>query len=233
MAKEGNVHPDTEDRVMAGNDGREEPAPTTQSGGQVEESRGRIDQLGSIMSKTLDLVEATVGLGVNLASRLGSVVQEQAVDRFGGGMGSYPEGSPAYGEPGQGAQPPYPEEPERVARGHMRAEVNYVVNPLPLFPGSSVKVSFTINNDSVSVPRQLRLRVEGFVGQMQGATLDGNQFAVEPDSQVVDPMDFEKFTLRGTIAQEAPADNYEGWIIVSEEEEIRIPVRLVVSAPPS
>jgi hypothetical protein len=90
-------------------------------------------------------------------------------------------------------------------------------------------VSFTINNDSATSPKELQLRVAGFAGQMHGTSFNGEQFSVEPATQVIAPMDFDKFTLKGAIPPDVPGDAYFGWVIVSAEEELRIPVRLVVT----
>ena len=39
-------------------------------------------QLGALMSKSLDLAEASLTLGLNFVQRLGSTVQEQVIDRL-------------------------------------------------------------------------------------------------------------------------------------------------------
>jgi hypothetical protein len=93
-----------------------------------------------------------------------------------------------------------------------------------------VAVSFTINNDSPSSSRELQLSVEGFAGEMRGARLDASTFAVDPATCLIAPMDFDKFTLKGAIPPDAPADSYAGWVVVAAEEGMRIPVRLFVTA---
>jgi len=109
----------------------------------------------------------------------------------------------------------------------------YVVNRLPLYPGSPVEVSFSVNNDSPSSPKRVRLRVEGFVGEMHGAELNSGDFSVKPATKMIAPMDFDKFVLTGTIPQDIVADVYNGWIVALEgQEEVRIPVRLIVTAQP-
>lgn len=191
----------------------------------------RVDQIGTIMAKGLDLVETSINLSINLMNRFTSAVGERIINRIGdvsasqGGMQEPPpDGSSMSGVPfqqdmtGPGVADSQP--------GSM-----YVVNRLPLLPGSPVKVSFSINNDSPSTPKRLRLRVEGFVGEMHGAELNGSDFSVKPASKVIAPLDFDKFTLIGAIPQNAPGDAYNGCVVVSEGlEELRIPVRLVVNA---
>jgi fructose-1-phosphate kinase PfkB-like protein len=42
-------------------------------------------------------------------------------------------------------------------------------------------------------------------------------------------MDFERFVLTGSIPADAPEDSYNGWILVDGDEQMRIPVVLLVS----
>lgn len=199
---------------------------------QGEDLLDRFDQFGSLLGKGFDLVEAGVNLGLFLAERLSSTVQEQAINRFD------MTGNPSYG--GQ-SEAPY-EEPairpnpgiqnERAAAGEAETppQINYIVNRLPLAPGSPVQISFTINNDSPASPKRLRLRAEGFTGEMHGARIDSKEFGVKPKTKAIAPMDFDKFTLSGTIPLDVASDAYSGWIIVSEKEgELQIPVRLLVT----
>lgn len=240
MAEEKDAPPETRKRKKTGaGAGQKGAAPKGGPGappaeGQGEPLRDRMDQLGSILVKGLDLVEASITLGVNLANRLGAVVQEQASDRVERASRPYPEWRETpYAEPGMGTTPYYQDEPGRAGGAETPPIANYVVNRLPLFPGSPVRVTFTINNDSASSPRRLRLRVEGFVGELQRAVLDGKGFTVKPATRVIEPLDFDKFTLAGAIPQDAVPDAYGGWIVVSSQhEELRIPVRLVVGGQP-
>ncbi len=198
---------------------------------QKEELGSRLDQVGSILSKGLDLVEAGITLGINLANRLSSALRIQTADIVDRVARPYPEpGMGPYEGPGM-APPPYaPYEGQRAGPAEAPQQINYVANRMPLFPGSPVQVSFTISNDSVSSPKELQLRVEGFAGEMRGASLDGQGFVVVPATRTIAPMDFDKFTLTGTIPPDAVIDTYRGWIVVSADEELRIPVRLVVTA---
>ncbi len=194
----------------------------------VEELFGRGDQVVSIFSKGLDLVEAGIGLGINLVGRFGGIAQEQVVERIAGVVrragthdaGVVQEAGSAHGdEPAAGGEVAAP-------RGSV-----HVVNRLPLFQGSPVKISFSINNNSPSSSKTLRLGVEVFVGEVHRFELDPKAFSVRPSKKTIAPMDFEKFVLVGTIADEVPVDSYHGLIVVSDgREEFQIPVTLVVGS---
>lgn len=205
---------------------------------QEEYVSNRVDQLGSILAKGFDLAETGITLGVNLLNRLGSVVGDQIINRADNNVGNTyaePQGMPPNQPPGGGGMPMYQnmqDMPEPV-REVDSPPASIVVNRLPLFPGSPVQVSFSVNNDSQTSPKRIRLRLEGFVGEMQGTELSSEDFSIKPATKVVAPMDFDKFTIIGTIPQEAPSDAYNGWIVVLEgQEEIRIPVRLFVTTQP-
>jgi hypothetical protein len=201
----------------------------TSSDVQGKELGGRINQLGSIVGIGFDLVEAGINLGVIVANRLSNVVQEQTIGKVDRATQPYPE---TYGAPYQdprGMEPPYNPSAQSM---EAPPQISYVMNRLHLFPGYPVAVSFTINNDSPDSPKEIHLRVEGFIGEGQGAQLNGADFAIDPDSKTIAPLDFDKFTLVGSIPQDILPDTYGGWIIVSAEEELRIPVRLLVSASP-
>lgn len=200
---------------------------------KLDELLGRFDQIDALMVKGMDLAEVGLTLGVRLATRLSTALQLQSGDLFDRDKPTRPYSDmrtvPSAG-PGVTAEPAYQREPERPAPPQAPAQFNYIMNRSPLYPGNPVRVSFTINNDSQSSPRELRLSVEGFVGVTHGARLDGNAFAIEPATRVVAPMDFDKFTLTGIIPPDAVPDAYDGWVVVSAEEGLRIPLRLIVTA---
>lgn len=196
------------------------PSPT---GGQGEPVSSGLDHIGSVVSKGFVLVEAAIEVGVTLANRLSSALQIQA--------GQQPEaGAPPYAVPQAGPyQAPPLSEPRTAPAGPQPVpSPGYVTNPLPLFPGSSVSVSFTINNDSATVAKEVRLWIESLTGELRGDTLDAAGFSVAPSTKVIAPLDFDKFTLTGTIPPTAVGDSYGGWIVVASDEQLRIPVRLVV-----
>ena len=209
---------------------RDTVAPSENQQNQALENQ--LDRLGSIMTQSLDLAEVGIGLGIKLAGRLSSALQLQLGDGLERAVQPPPRPRFNPGEgPVSGPAPAYQSEPERPAARETPPPMSYIVNRLPLLPGSPVWVSFTINNDSVTAPKELRLHVEGFVGEMHGAPLDGSAFSVEPATRVVAPLDFDKFTLRGILPPDTVPDAYAGWMVVSAEQALRIPIRLIVTAP--
>lgn len=191
-----------------------------------DELDDRLDQLGSIIWNGIELIEAGINLGVTVANRLSTAIQEQTIAKVDRANQPFAE---TYSEPYQDSSRMGPQYTPSAQSLEPPTQVNYVTNRLYLFPGHPVEVSFTINNDSVNSPREIHLRVEGFKGEVHGAQLNGADFAINPDKKEIAPMDFDKFTLVGNIPQDIPADTYCGWIIVSSDEELRIPVRLLVS----
>jgi hypothetical protein len=105
-----------------------------------------------------------------------------------------------------------------------------ITNRMPVPPGGTLRIPFSINNDSVSATKVVALRAVGFTGESDGAHLDASQFAVKPERRRIAPMDFEKFVLEGHVPPELPSDVYHGAIVVASDHELSIPVRLVVQA---
>jgi hypothetical protein len=183
-------------------------------GGEGPDLSGRADQLGAIIVRSLDLAEAGLSLGLTVLTRAGAVAQDSVFDRGGREAGDAPE-EPA-GEPGDAAAPP-------------AEDVFYLTNRLPLAPGGSVRVSFSISNDAVASPKRVAVRAEGFVGEAEGTPLDPSALRVRPATKTIAPMDFEKFVLTATVPPETPPDVYRGVVVVTSSEETRIPVRLQVT----
>jgi hypothetical protein len=191
--------------------------------------RGRVDQVGALFSKGLDLAEAGLGLGVTLVNRVGVAAQQQILERFMNQAAAAAD--PGMSAPQQPAPPPAPEmAPATEAAPAPEPESFGISNRLPLMPGGEVKVSFSINNDSMEAPKKVVLSLEGFVGDAHGRRLNVAGFAVKPVKKTIAPMDFEKFVLEGVLPPKAPPDVYRGWVIVSSDSELRIPVWLVVSS---
>lgn len=191
--------------------------------------RGRVDQMGTLLSKSLDLAEAGLGLGVTLVNRVGAAAQQQILERFISQAASMagapaetgePPMQPRSAEPSAPEAPPPPTEPEGFG----------ITNRLPLMPGGDIRISFSINNDSMEAPKKVALSVEGFVGDAHGRRLSGAGFTIKPARKAIAPMDFEKFVLEGTLPAKAPPDIYRGWVIVASDTELRIPVWLLVSS---
>lgn len=208
---------------MSARDGveREAEAPGQKASAQGEapgmEFRQRLDQVGTILAKGLDLAEAGVSLGVTIISRVGVAATQKIREGMDAAAAINPATMP--GAPQQAPEPDVVAEPEPVYG---------ITNRLPLTPGGSVKISFSVNNDSMTEPKKVELRVEGFAGDANGGRLDAAAFSVKPSPKTIAPVDFEKFTLQGTVPPDAPPDVYRGVIVVTSENEFRIPVVLVV-----
>jgi hypothetical protein len=180
----------------------------------VPDLTGRADQLGAIIVKTLDLAEAGLSLGITVLTRAGAAAQEALAERAPAPDGQVmPENS----------HPRTADDPE--------AEPFFLANRVPLAPGGDVYVSFSITNDSLVEPKQVKVDVADFVGETDGVRIASDAFAVRPARKKIAPMDFEKFVLTGTLPAATPADVYRGAVIVGSTDELSIPVRLTVAAP--
>jgi hypothetical protein len=169
----------------------------------------------SLVSKVLELADAGVGLGINVVSLLNTLARSQVAGA-----------APTEQQPPGDERPPAP--PEDAP--HAEAPRNYcIVNRRPIRPGGPVQVSFSINNDLPDAAKKLRVTAKGFVGAARGFSFDGAGFFVNPSEKLIDPMDFERFVLTGSIPADAPEDSYNGWILVDGDEQMRIPVVLLVS----
>lgn len=195
--------------------------------------RARVDQFNAILARGLDLAEASLSLGLTMINKVGAVAEQQVFDRMsarpsaGEPSGAAP--SPDYGAgtaPGSAFGPgapdiPVPEEAPQYC----------ITNRQPLAPGGPVRVSFSINNDSMTAPKKVSLHVEGFAGEAEGQRIDPRGFVVKPGTRTIAPMDFEKFVIQGAIPPEAAPDVYRGWVVVSSGQDFRIPIRLVILSP--
>jgi hypothetical protein len=185
------------------------------------ELRQRLDQVGTILAKGLDLAEAGVSLGVTIISRVGVAAQQKIR-----------EGMDAATAPGAAAGSRQSSEGEQYSPSGSPAtepEPSYgITNRLPLMPGGTVRISFSVNNDSMTEPKKVDLRLEGFAGDTHGASLDPTTFTVAPAQKTIAPVDFDKFIIQGTVPPEAPPDVYRGAVIVASGSELKIPLVLVV-----
>jgi hypothetical protein len=172
-------------------------------------------QMSSLVSKVMELADAGVGLGINVISLLNTMARSQVAGA-----------APAEHQPQGDERPPAP--PGDAP--HAEAPRNYcIVNRRPIHPGGPVQVSFSINNDLPDAAKKLRVTARGFVGAARGFSFDDAGFSVNPPEMLIDAMDFERFVLTGSIPADAPEDSYNGWIVVDGEEQMRIPVVLLVS----
>ncbi|MGR4865695.1 hypothetical protein [Caulobacter sp. LARHSG274] len=181
------------------------------------ELRERLDQMGTILAKGLDLAEAGVSLGATILNRVSLAAQQKIR-----------EGLDAAGQPPPappGAAPEEPVEPDE-------AEAAYgLSNRLPLTPGGEVSISFSVNNDSMTEVRKVEFKVQGFAGETRRAAIDAAVFAVKPAQKTIAPVDFEKFVLKGVVPETIPPDVYRGVVVVRSDKDLFIPVVLVVTPP--
>ena len=182
--------------------------------------KGRLDQMGTILAKGLDLAEAGVSLGVTILSRV-SVAAQQKIR----------EGLDAAAQTAEAAQGQAPAN-EQYAPPQAEAEPEYgLTNRLPLMPGAEVKISFSVNNDSMTDVKKVELKIQGFAGDNQKAALDASTFSIKPAQKTIAPVDFEKFVLQGTVPETTPPDIYRGVVVVTSGKDLFIPVVLVVTPP--
>jgi len=217
--------------VESGDDSAKMPRENGDSGSADsnggESLAGRADQLGAILAKGLDLAEAGLSLGLTVIQRAGAATQESIFEGVSAAGAGAPAGPPAE----EGAGEPMFEQWTPEGAETPKVPGFCITNRVPLWPGGSVSVSFSINNDSVAAEKRVRLSVDGFTGEMGGVRLASDGFAVKPQRKTIAPMDFEKFILKGEIPVETPQDVYHGSIVVLSTDEFTIPVRLVVMSP--
>ncbi|MGZ3273620.1 MAG: hypothetical protein ACXWKY_03470 [Caulobacteraceae bacterium] len=195
----------------------EPPKPPPSSSGPAGgvELRERLDQMGTILAKGLDLAEAGVSLGATILSRV-SVAATQRIR----------EGLEAAAQPQEGP----PGQPEAPPVEAAEADAPYgLVNRLPLTPGAEARISFSVNNDSMTEVRKVEFKVQGFAGDSGKASIDAAAFAVKPAKKTIAPVDFEKFVLEGALPSDIPPDVYRGVVVVHSDKDLFIPVVLVVT----
>ncbi|MEO8325919.1 MAG: hypothetical protein ABI618_08725 [Nitrospirota bacterium] len=205
---------------------------TDQSTNSEDSVFGHGDQIGTTFAKGLDLAEAGLSLGLTLINRFGTMMQDSVMEKFSGVMGaataSPQESVPPTSRPRDSAAPMPPSEQSEGIEPQDPAY--YIANRLPLTPGQSVHVSFSINNDSMDSAKDVKLKVDGFIGSTQGQVFACKGFTVSPGTKTIEPMDFEKFVLKGVIPAGLPPDIYHGRILVVSEQAIEIPVKLLVTS---
>jgi hypothetical protein len=205
--------------------GPEAPGNPPPSGpGAGVDLRERIDQMGTILAKGLDLAEAGVSLGVTILNRVSLAAQQKIRE----GLDSAAQSQSA-AQPGAQPGPPgvTPDAPAESAE----ADQYGLTNRLPLTPGGEVRISFSVNNDSVTDVRKVEFKVQGFAGESQQAAIDASAFAVKPGQKTIAPVDFEKFVLKGVVPETTPPDVYRGVVVVRSDKDLFIPVILVVTPP--
>lgn len=208
----------------AGAQQNSEKGPQQQGNSTGAELRQRLDQVGTILAKGLDLAEAGVSLGVTIISRVGVAAQQKIREGLEAAASSAAaSAAPQPGQPAEAHQVLDPEQPAAES-----GPAYGITNRLPLTPGGTVKISFSVNNDSMIEPKKVDLSVEGFTGDAHGARLDASAFTVKPAQKTIAPVDFEKFVLHGSVPEEIPPDIYRGAVTVASGSDLKIPVVLVV-----
>ena len=203
-----------------------------QRGTEGESLFGHGDQIGATFSKGLDLAEAGLSLGLTLINRFGTIVQDSVMEKISGVMNTTSDTPPDATSPSEQTAHEHEQAPSSEPSEAMGQQdpAYYIVNRLPLTPGQSVQVSFSINNDSMDAPKRVKLKADGFTGATQGDTFSSKLFSVTPGTKTILPMDFEKFVLKGEIPKDISPDVYTGRILVLSEQAIEIPVRLLVTS---
>ncbi len=203
-----------------GNDGAPGPQAFTEPPPAGVELRERLDQVGVILAKGLDLAEAGVGLGMTILNRVSFAAQQKLR-----------EGLEAAAQP----QPDAPDADADVDPAGPPAggsdQAFSLTNRLPLTPGGEVSISFSVNNDSMTEARKVAFRVQGFAGDSRQAALDASAFSIKPPQKAIAPVDFEKFILKGVVPETLPPDVYRGVVVVHSDKDLFIPVVLVVTPP--
>lgn len=190
--------------------------------------RERLDQMGTILAKGLDLAEAGVSLGVTILNRVSIAAQQKIREGLDSAAQSQ-AGAPSGAQPATQPGPPgmAPDAPAEAAE----ADQYGLTNRLPLTPGGEVRISFSVNNDSVTDVRKVEFKVQGFAGESGQAAIDASAFTVRPGQKTIAPVDFEKFVLKGAVPETIPPDVYRGVVVVRSDKDLFIPVILVVTPP--
>lgn len=205
--------------------GPEAPGKPPPSGpGAGVDLRERLDQMGTILAKGLDLAEAGVSLGVTILNRVSLAAQQKIREGLDSAAQSQSGAQP-------GAQPGPPGATPDAPAESAEADQYGLTNRLPLTPGGEVRISFSVNNDSVTDVRKVEFKVQGFAGESQQAAIDASAFAVKPGQKTIAPVDFEKFVLKGVVPETTPPDVYRGVVVVHSDKDLFIPVILVVTPP--
>ena len=209
-----------------------ESAQATQGTSSEDSVFGRGDQIGTTFAKGLDLAEAGLSLGLTLINRFGTMMQDSVLEKFSGVMAAStaPPQDPSPSSPGPGDSTSSIPPSDQSEGMEPQDPAYYIANRLPLTPGKSVHVSFSINNDSMDSAKDVKLKVDGFIGSTQGRVFPCKGFTVSPGTKTIEPMDFEKFVLKGVIPAGIPPDIYHGRILVVSEQAIEIPVKLLVTS---
>jgi|GEM_PF-3312638 len=196
-------------------------------------------QIEEIVNKGLDLAEVGIGLGVNIVARLGTIFKDQVFDKLSSSdilnstmsnMSSAQQDENAYHNNNQEFEDQTQTQNNTASSSTQEEQSYYLFNRTTLTPASELSLSFSINNDSLTSSKQIKITVEKFTGEAHQNELDADLFSVLPDKIEIAAADFEKFILKGKLPSDIQPDKYHGWIIVEEQQTYRIPVALFVTA---
>lgn len=194
------------------------PQPPPEPPGDALDLKARLERFGEILARGLDLAEAGMTLGLTVLGTLGAAAQTKIIERM---LNPSAEGAAAEPAATHAAAGPAP-------AGASENATYGITNRLPLRPGDAVSISFSVNNESAAVAKNVRLVVEAFSGERSGAVLPQDCLEVSPGERAIAPMDFEKFVLEGRIPADVTPDRYRGSVMVLGEGPMRIPVLLAV-----
>src|ERR1039457_5757806 len=168
--------PSTSARRRAGRNAKAKSKPCSNARSKPANKPANETQIGTLMSKSLDLAEASLTLGLNFVQRLGSSVQEQVIDRLShvGQSFAQPAAEPGQRSQARESEPEAPAQPKPAATSPFAG----VTNQQPLFPGSAVRVSFSINNDSASAEKKVALKLEALEGEISRNRLEGSVLSI-------------------------------------------------------
>jgi hypothetical protein len=186
-----------------------------------------VGRFGGIMNKSLELAQASINLGLNLVQEFGASFQGDLLHKL-AEAGKSVFAAKQSGMAAQNAEASQPDSAAAEDPGQPSEKSDAITNRLPLFPGSSVRIPFSINNDTTGATKTVHVHLEGFAGELTGATLKADHFSISPVSKEIVPMDFEKFVIAGTLPINCRGDAYRGFIIVTGTESMKIPVKIVV-----
>jgi hypothetical protein len=196
--------------------------PSSESGHHA--SATDLGQFGGIVSKSLELAGASINLGINLVQKFGSSFDGQLLGKIADAGKNIFSAKEIFAQASPSAPSAQSPAPDAAQQPHFGG----IVNRLPLFPGSTVNVPFSINNDAPDTTRKVKLHLEEFKGELTGATLGSEVFSITPASKHIAPLDFEKFVITGTVPINCKSDAYDGTIVVSGDESIKIPLKITI-----
>jgi hypothetical protein len=188
-----------------------------------------LSQFGGIVSKSLELAGASINLGINLVQKFGTSFEGQLLNKIADAGKNIFAAKDMFAHASAAASP---QSASTGAHGNAsqgaQQQFAGIVNRLPLFPGSTVSVPFSINNDAPNATRKVKVSLDAFKGELTGAVLSADTFSITPAHKQIAPLDFEKFVITGSVPINCKSDAYDGTIIVDGDESMRIPLKITI-----